>query len=63
MMKFEKDKKDIVLALPYLSLYLGHCDMTKTQKYLRLVADCYPEVIEKQSEYLGETIPVLEGAE
>lgn len=63
MRKFEKEKKDIVLSLPYLSVYLGHYDMTKTQKYLRLVADCYPEVIEKQCEYLGKTIPVLEETE
>lgn len=63
MRKFENDGKDIVLSLPYLSLYMGHCNMNQTQKYLRLVADCYPEVLEKQCGYLGETIPVMEEME
>lgn len=60
MQKFDKNKKDIVLSLPYLSAYLGHYDISKTQKYLHLIAEHYPEIIEKQCEYLGDTIPVWE---
>lgn len=60
MQKFERSRKDIVLSLPYLSTYLGHYDMSKTQKYLRLISECYPEIIEKQCKYLGDIIPTWE---
>lgn len=60
MQKFERNQKDIMLSLPYLSVYLGHYDMSKTQKYLRLISECFPEMIEKQCEYLGDTIPAWE---
>lgn len=60
MQKLEKTKGDIVTALPYLSVYLGHYNMNKTQAYLRLIAENYPEFIQKQCDYLGDTIPTWE---
>ena len=60
MQKFEKEKGDIVFALPYLSVYLGHHNIGKTQIYLRLVAEYYPEFLQKQCDYLGNTIPTWE---
>lgn len=58
--KAEKSKSDIVTTLPYLSAYLGHCNMSATQIYLHLTAECYPEFIQKQCDYLGDTIPTWE---
>ena len=60
MQKLKKSKSDIVTTLPYLSAYLGHCDMSATQIYLHLTAECYPEFIQKQCDYLGDTIPTWE---
>ena len=34
--------------------------MNKTQQYLHLVADEFPEIVEKQQDYLGDTIPTWE---
>ena len=60
MQKLEKIKGDIVTSLPYLSVYLGHYNINKTQMYLRLIAEHYPEFIQKQCAYLGDTIPTWE---
>ena len=34
--------------------------MSATQIYLHLTAECYPEFIQKQCDYLGDTIPTWE---
>ena len=60
MQKIRKDKGSSLIALPYLSVYLGHYNMNKTQQYLHLVADAFPEIVEKQKDYLGDTIPTWE---
>lgn len=60
MQKIRKNKGSNLNALPYLSAYLGHYNMNKTQHYLHLVADVFPEMIEKEQEYLGDTIPTWE---
>lgn len=60
MQKLKKSKSDIVTTLPYLSAYLGHHDMRMTQIYLHLTAECYPEFIQRQCDYLGDTIPTWE---
>lgn len=60
MQKLQKEKGDIVTALPYLCVYLGHHDIGKTQIYLRLVAEHYPEFLQNERDYLGDTIPTWE---
>lgn len=60
MQKLQKEKGDIITALPYLSLYLGHYNIGKTQIYLRLVAEYYPEFLQNESSYLGDMIPTWE---
>lgn len=42
--------KDIQVALPLLSSYLGHEYLTATGKYLRLTADVYPEITERMAQ-------------
>lgn len=63
MQKICKKKGSNLIALPYLSIYLGHYNMNKTQQYLHLVVDAFPEIIEKQQDYLGDTIPTWGGSE
>ena len=60
MQKIKKSKGTNLLALPYLSVYLGHYNMNKTQYYLHLVADAFPGIIEKQQKYLDDVIPTWE---
>lgn len=49
--------KDITNCLPYLSAYLGHEDMRGSQRYLRLTADLYPDIIQKVEESCSWMIP------
>lgn len=63
MQKIRKEGGSNLMALPYLSAYLGHFNMDKTQHYLHLVADAHPELIEKQQDYIGDTIPTWEDSE
>ena len=44
-------------ALPRLSTYMGHNDMTATEKYLHMTAEVYPEISEKLSLKYGYLIP------
>lgn len=60
MQKIKQEKGNNLIALPYLSVYLGHVNMNGTQQYLHLASEAYPELIEKQQEYLGDTIPTWE---
>ena len=51
---------DLTAALPYLSAYMGHTGLQQTQKYLRLTADIYPELVERLSQEFGYIIPSVE---
>ena len=44
-------------ALPRLSTYMGHNDITATEKYLHMTAEVYPEISEKLSLKYGYLIP------
>ena len=44
-------------ALPRLSTYLGHSDMSATEKYLRLTSEVYPEISRTLSREYGNLIP------
>ena len=44
-----KDGVDLYVTLPILSVYVGHNNVGATQRYLRLTAEAYPELIEKVS--------------
>ena len=60
MQKLSISKGDIVNSLPYLSVYLGHYNMGKTQHYLHLITDNHPELLQHECDYLADTIPTLE---
>ena len=44
-------------ALPVLSAYLGHKDLSGTQGYLRLTADMYPDIIRTMELRFGDVVP------
>lgn len=49
--------KDLNNCLPYLSAYLGHEDLRGSQRYLRLTAELYPDIISKIEANCSYTIP------
>ena len=47
----------LTAMMPILSTYMGHNDMTATEKYLHMTAEVYPEISEKLSLKYGYLIP------
>ena len=52
-----REKADLRAKLPVLSTYLGHSDVTGTQKYLHLVPELFPEVTRSLEDLVGNLIP------
>ena len=48
---------DLTVALPYLSAYLGHAGLKGTQRYLRLTAELYPDMVRAMDERFGHLLP------
>jgi integrase len=48
---------DLTVALPYLSAYLGHAGLKGTQRYLRLTAELYPDIVTAMDERFGHLVP------
>lgn len=44
-----KSGKDMYVALPILSAYMGHKSIEGTEHYIRLTQDMYPDIIKKDS--------------
>jgi len=51
------DGKDIYVALPILATYLGHDDLKVTEKYLRLTAEVFPEMLKLSEAYSQAVMP------
>lgn len=52
-----KDGVDMYVALPILSAYVGHTSVRGTQRYVRLTAEAYPDLIEKISRTCAYVLP------
>ncbi len=52
-----KDGVDLYVALPILSVYVGHSSVRATQHYVRLTAEAYPDLIEKVSRTCAYVLP------
>lgn len=52
--------EDVTAALPVLSRYMGHANLSGTQKYLQLTAQMYPDITAKVEHQFGNLIPALE---
>lgn len=48
---------DLYYSLPILSKYLGHKSVEATEKYVRLTAMMFPEIIQKSSKIYGFVFP------
>ncbi len=57
LVKQVKNGVDLYVTLPILSVYLGHNSVRATQRYVRLTAEEYPELIEKISQTCAYVIP------
>ncbi len=55
--KWTADGKDLYVALPILSTYLGHVELKSSQKYLRLVPEAYTELTGMFEEKFGGVFP------
>ena len=52
-----RKKVELYCALPILSTYLGHASIEATEKYLRLTAEVYPEILKKISRLCAYIFP------
>jgi integrase/recombinase XerD len=52
-----KDGVDLYVVLPILSAYVGHSSVRGTQRYVRLTAEAYPELIEKVFQTCAYVLP------
>lgn len=52
-----REEVDLYIALPILSVYVGHKSVGATQRYVRLTAEAYPELIKKVSQVCAYVIP------
>lgn len=48
---------DMTTAFPYLSVYMGHCDLRSSQYYLRLTSELFPHITQAIEKELGGIIP------
>ena len=55
--KLSKAGIDLYVSLPILSTYLGHKSIEGTEKYLRLTASVYPEIIKNMEEKCKNIFP------
>jgi integrase len=61
--KMVREGKELTAALPRLSAYLGHNDLTATERYLRLTSELYPEITAILDQKYGFIIPKKGGIE
>ncbi len=52
-----KNGVDLYITLPILAVYVGHKSVRATQRYVRLTAEAYPDLIEKVSRTCAYVIP------
>jgi len=57
LMRWYREGMDLGAALPILATYLGHLSLCGTQRYLRLTAEIYPDLIAALQARFGEVIP------
>jgi len=55
--RWANDGDDICVCLPILSKYMGHASIAGTERYLRLTADVYPDVVGIFENHFGGVIP------
>lgn len=56
--KMVNDGMDIYCALPFLSSFLGHKNISATEKYLQLVNEDFPEIVNNNLDIFGGVLDV-----
>ena len=57
--KLDESGIDIYTGLPILSTFLGHVSMEGTEKYARLTAELYPDIITKEENLYPDLFPTI----
>jgi integrase/recombinase XerD len=60
LVSMSESELDLYYALPILSTYLGHQSLDATDKYVRLTAEMYPDLIKKTSNICASAFPVID---
>jgi integrase len=59
MKKMIGEEKDLYYSLPVLSTYIGHTNLSSTDRYVRMTADMYPELLAKVESICSYIFPKL----
>ena len=57
LIQWYREGADLSAKVAILATYLGHRDITSTQKYLHLVPELFPEVTRSLEQFVGHVIP------
>ncbi|HYX09924.1 MAG TPA: tyrosine-type recombinase/integrase [Bacteroidales bacterium] len=60
LVSMSESELDLYYALPLLSTYLGHQSLEATDKYVRLTAEMYPDLIKKTSNICSSVFPDID---
>jgi integrase len=60
LISMSESELDLYYSLPLLSTYLGHQSLEATDKYVRLTAEMYPDLIKKTSNICSSVFPVID---
>jgi integrase/recombinase XerD len=60
LIAMSESELDLYHSLPLLSIYLGHQSLEATDKYVRLTAEMYPDLIKKTSDIYSSVFPVID---
>ena len=57
LQRWYQNGEDLAAKLPLLATYLGHQDLSGTQRYLHLTAELFPEITARADAAFGDVIP------
>lgn len=57
LVRWYREGADLDAKLPLLATYLGHQNLSGTQKYLHLTAELFPEIIRRVNAAFGDVMP------
>jgi integrase len=59
MRKMTGEGKDLFYTLPVLSVYIGHTKLSSTDRYVRMTADMYPDLLGRTESICSYIFPEL----